>query len=136
DLDPGNWPEHSPLESNPTLAALLRDGFVAEPPLCGDDEKIDPLIPPRQMIHVTDADSSQAVVIEEVRRGRSLVVQGPPGTGKSPTITNLIATAVKAGKTVLFVAEKMAPLDVGSSRLARLGLGALCLELHSPKADT
>ena len=75
------------------------------------------------MVHVTDADSSQAVVIEEVRRGRHLVIQGPPGTGKSQTITNLIATAVKEGKKVLFVAEKMAALEVVHSRLERLGLG-------------
>jgi hypothetical protein len=45
-----------------------------------------------------DADSSQAVTIEEVRRGRNLVIQGPPGTGKSQTIANLIATAVNDGK--------------------------------------
>ena len=135
DLDPGNWPEHAPLENNPTLSALLQDGFPSEPPLFGDDEKIDPLIAPQQMIHVTDADSSQAVVIEEVRRGRSLVVQGPPGTGKSQTITNIIATAVKEGKKVLFVAEKMAALEVVYSRLERLGLGVICLELHSRKAN-
>ena len=63
------------------------------------------------MVHVTDADSSQAIAIEEVRRGRHLVIQGPPGTGKSQTITNMIATAVKAGKKVFFVAEKMAALE-------------------------
>src|SRR5262249_31634324 len=82
-----------------------------------------------------DADSSQAIVIEEVRRGRHLVVQGPPGTGKSQTITNLIAMAVKEGKKVLFVAEKMAALEVVHSRLERLGLGAICLELLSNKAN-
>ena len=135
DLDPETWPEHSPLGVNPTLSSLLGDGFVSEPPFCGEDDKIDALIPPADMVHVTDADSSQAVVIEEVRRGRHLVVQGPPGTGKSQTITNLIATAVKAGKKVLFVAEKMAALDVVHSRLERLGLGAVCLELHSNKAN-
>jgi very-short-patch-repair endonuclease len=135
DLDPGNWPAHASLENNPTLSALLQEGFPAEPPLVGDEDSIDPLIAPQQMIHVTDADSSQAVVIEEVRRGRSLVVQGPPGTGKSQTITNLIATAVKEGKTVLFVAEKMAALEVVYGRLERLGLGVICLELHSRKAS-
>jgi very-short-patch-repair endonuclease/DNA polymerase III delta prime subunit len=135
DLDPGTWPEHCPLESNAILSALLRDGVTAEPGVCGEHEKIDPLIPPAQATHVTDADSSQAIVIEEVRRGRHLVVQGPPGTGKSQTITNLIATAVKEGKRVLFVAEKMAALDVVYSRLDRLGLTAMCLELHSNKAN-
>lgn len=135
DLDPASWPDHSPLAANPTLSKLLGDGFVFEPPLCGEDEKIDSLIPAAEMVHVTDADSSQTVAIEEVRRGKHLVIQGPPGTGKSQTITNLIATAVKAGKKVLFVAEKMAALEVVYGRLERLGLGPICLELHSSKAN-
>ncbi len=111
------------------------EGFRSDPPICGDEDKIDPLISLGQMTHVTDADSSQALVIEEVRRQRHLVVQGPPGTGKSQTITNIIATAVKEGKKVLFVAEKMAALDVVKNRLERLGLGAIGLELHSNKAN-
>ena len=113
DLDPATWRDApTPLGGNPTLSGLLGDGFVSEPGFCDEDDKIDALIPPARMIHVTDADSSQAVAIEEVRRGRHLVIQGPPGTGKSQTITNLIATAVKEGKKVLFVAEKMAALEV------------------------
>jgi very-short-patch-repair endonuclease len=135
DLDAERWPEHSPLGHNPLLSSLVQVGFGNEPPICGEDEKIDSLIQPDQMIHVTDADSSQALVIEEVRRGRNLVVQGPPGTGKSQTITNMIGAAVKEGKRVLFVAEKMAALQVVKSRLDRLDLGPLCLELHSHKAN-
>ena len=135
DLDPANWPAHSPLGSNSTLSSLLGEGFVNERALCGDRDKIDSLIAPSDMVHVTDADSSQAVVIEEVRRGRHLVVQGPPGTGKSQTIANLIGMAVATGKKVLFVAEKMAALEVVHGRLERLGLSAICLELHSHKAN-
>jgi very-short-patch-repair endonuclease len=135
DLDPANWPTHSPLESNPTLSSLLGEGFVAEPALCCENDKIDSLISAADMVHVTEADSSQAVVIEEVRRRRNLVVQGPPGTGKSQTIANLIGIAVASGKKVLFVAEKMAALEVVQGRLERLGLGAICLELHSHKAN-
>jgi hypothetical protein len=74
-------------------------------------------------------------VIEEVRKGRDLVVQGPPGTGKSQTIANIIATAVKEGKKVLFLAEKMAALEVVKRRLDNVGLGDFCLELHSNKAN-
>jgi very-short-patch-repair endonuclease len=74
-------------------------------------------------------------VIEEARAGRNLVVQGPPGTGKSQTITNIIASAVHSGKTVLFVAEKTAALGVVYDRLRRAGLGTLCLEMHSRKAN-
>lgn len=135
DLDPASWPAGRSLTGQPLIRGLLQDGFRGDPPICGEEEKIDAVIPLSDMTHVTDADSSQALVIEEVRRWRHLVVQGPPGTGKSQTITNIVATAVKAGQRVLFVAEKMAALEVVKSRLDRLGLGAVCLELHSHKAN-
>ena len=70
---------------------------------------------------------------QPIFRGREL--GGPPGTGKSQSITNLIATAVLDGKRVLFVAEKLAALEVVKRRLTREGLGPLCLELHSNKAN-
>jgi Superfamily I DNA and RNA helicases and helicase subunits len=134
DLQGENWPEGQSLADHGSVRGLLGEGFRAEAPLCGDDDPVEPVCPPEQAIHIVDADSSQALAIEEVRRGRHLVIQGPPGTGKSQTIANLIATAVKEGKKVLFVAEKMAALEVVKSRLDRCGLGALCLELHSNKA--
>src|SRR5262249_22165787 len=85
-------------------------------------------------VHVVDADSSQALCIEEARRGRNLVIQGPPGTGKSQTIANIIAAAIREGKSVLFVAEKAAALDVVYGRLKMVGLEPLCLEIYSKKA--
>jgi hypothetical protein len=42
---------------------------------------------------------------------------------------------VNAGKRVLFVAEKLAALEVVKRRLEAVGLGELCLELHSNKAS-
>ncbi len=135
DLDPQNWPEGNRIDENELIIKLLKDGFGSYEPIVGDDEKIDHLIQPIDMVHVLDADSSQAVSIEEVRRGRNLVIQGPPGTGKSQTIVNLIATAVKEGKKVLFVAEKMAALEVVHRRLENIGLADLCLEIHSHKTS-
>lgn len=135
DLDPDNWPADGSLDRHPLIAALLQDGFEGAEPIVADDGKIDSVIQPVAMNHVVDADSSQAVVIEEVVRGRDLVVKGPPGTGKSQTITNIIASAAAEGKTVLFVAEKMAALEVVHRRLKHVGLGALALELHSNKAN-
>ena len=85
--------------------------------------------------HVLDADSSQAQAIERVFKNKALVIQGPPGTGKSQTIVNIIASCMKRGKTVLFVAEKLAALQVVRTRLDKVGLGAACLELHSHKAN-
>ncbi len=135
DLQASNWPEERSLEENPMVCSLLEQGFVADPPLCQDDDNVDKVIDVRDMIHVMDADSSQAIAVEEAVRGRSMVIQGPPGTGKSQTITNLIASFVNKGKKVLFVAEKMAALEVVKRRLATVGLGDACLELHSHKAN-
>ncbi len=84
--------------------------------------------------NVLDADSSQMAAIENVKAGHNLVVEGPPGTGKSQTIVNLISELLAEDKTVLFVSEKMAALDVVKSRMENVGLGKFVLELHSHKA--
>ena len=81
------------------------------------------------------ADSSQLRAVLAASRGKTLVLEGPPGTGKSQTITNLVAHCLAEGKTVLFVSEKMAALDVVHRRLVEVGLGEACLELHSNKAN-
>src|ERR1019366_8760305 len=60
---------------------------------------------------------------------------GPPGTGKSQTITNIIAECLAAGRTVLFVSEKAAALDVVKRRLTQVGLKDFLLELHSRQAS-
>ena len=79
-------------------------------------------------------DSSQLRAINMAANGVSFVLHGPPGTGKSQTITAMIANALTKGKTILFVAEKMAALEVVQKRLAALGIEDFCLELHSNKA--
>ena len=84
---------------------------------------------------IDDADSSQMSVVIDALKGQSLVVEGPPGTGKSQTITNLIAAGLSQGKSILFVAEKQAALDVVKRRMDKAGLGDFCLDLHSDKAQ-
>jgi hypothetical protein len=96
---------------------------------------LDQHYPPEHSDQVVDADGSQLRAIVASARGHDLVVEGPPGTGKSQTITNLIAQALGNGKSVLFVAEKMAALEVVYRRLVAAGLGEFCLELHSTKAN-
>src|SRR5258708_3610081 len=135
DLEPSKWPESKKIDANPLIAGLLADGFPSEGMPFSEDSHLDDVIPVDRLDHVVDADGSQSVVVELVRTGRNLVVQGPPGTGKSQTICNILAAAVLDGKRVLFVAEKMAALEVVKRRLESNGLGALCLELHSNKAN-
>lgn len=94
------------------------------------DEKYSPL----DVAAPVSADSSQMSAICLSGQNSSFVLHGPPGTGKSQTITNMIANALYHGKTVLFIAEKMAALSVVQKRLDAIGLGPFCLELHSNKA--
>ena len=112
DLDPANWPVNGKLTEAAVVRALLDDGFPKQGDLIDDETDLDALIRPSGMRHIHDSDSSQVLAAHAARAGHSLVVQGPPGTGKSQTIANIIGEAVVDGRTVLFVSEKMAALEV------------------------
>ena len=130
DLNPESWGDDVDLTNHPLIQAIFD-------PSVNDTESFDEndvdKINYKDMYQVLDADSSQIAVIEDVKAGRNLVVEGPPGTGKSQTIVNLIAELIADGKTVLFVSEKMAALEVVKDRLTAVGLGKYILELHSHK---
>lgn len=134
DLDPETWPKEKQPSDHPVVRRLIGDGFAGDSAAYHEDVHIDEVITPGEVHFVKDADSSQTQAILEVREGRNLVIQGPPGTGKSQTITNLIAELVGQDKTVLFVAEKMAALEVVKRRLDECHLGEAVLELHSHRA--
>jgi very-short-patch-repair endonuclease len=131
DLDPGNW-DASQATAAESLAQRLFGG--SEEPvgtsLYAGDYDVDRHELAKTIELPLDADSSQHSAITDIAAGRNLVIEGPPGTGKSQTIANAIAHAVEQGKTVLFVAEKLAALEVVHKRLAHAGLGNYCLELH------
>jgi very-short-patch-repair endonuclease len=138
DLAPENWSAHPVADE--LVGSIVRgteisgDGgsSLLHPP---EDYPIDePEVEKVAPILIHDADASQHSALVDVMKGQHLVIQGPPGTGKSQTITNIIANALAANKTVLFLAEKQAALDVVKRRLDRAGLGEFCLELHSDKA--
>ncbi|OWT32959.1 hypothetical protein BGI41_04900 [Methanobrevibacter sp. 87.7] len=130
DLNPESWGDDVDLTNHPLIQAIF-DPSVNDTE--GFDENDVDKINYKDMYQVLDADSSQISVIEDVKAGRNLVVEGPPGTGKSQTIVNLIAELIADGKTVLFVSEKMAALEVVKDRLTAVGLGKYILELHSHK---
>ena len=140
DLDPANWPKSAPLEEHPIIKKLFSNKSEeshADISIHYAEEHDIDRIP---HIHdnfslIYDADSSQHSALIDAVKGKNLVIEGPPGTGKSQTITNLIAACLNSGKTVLFVAEKMAALNVVKDRLDKAGLGEFCLELHSHKTN-
>lgn len=135
DLDSTKWPENKLPADNKILQSLFGGGFNAPQPTANEEHFLDTETDANSLLQVVDADSSQVLAMLAVQEGSNMVIQGPPGTGKSQTITNLIADAVGNGKTVLFVAEKMAALEVVKRRLDNINLGEACLELHSHKAN-
>ena len=118
------------LMRNKVVRSLMegRLTWEAEPLEIGDR------VSEEQVLLPMSADASQLHAISAACEGRSFVLHGPPGTGKSQTITSLIANALAQGKRVLFVAEKMAALEVVEKRLDSIGIGPFCLELHSNKS--
>jgi Protein of unknown function (DUF4011)/AAA domain len=123
------------LLQSPVLRHLVErpgQGFAQDAREYAHDELDD--LDPATLLCPKDADSSQLAAVLAAVGGRSFVLEGPPGTGKSQTITNLVAQALADGQRVLFVAEKRAALEVVQRRLAEVGLGPFCLELHSQKS--
>lgn len=134
DLDPNQWPDDDPIFAQPLVhdffngtESHLPGGFALDDHL----DETDPASPVPLII--SDLDSSQLSAVSDAMNNKSFVIEGPPGTGKSQTITNIIAAAISAGKSVLFVAEKLVALEVVKNRLDAAGLGQFCLELHSTK---
>ncbi|MFJ3301571.1 DUF3320 domain-containing protein [Streptomyces sp. NPDC086549] len=109
-------------------AGLPDDLIAFEPP---ELDRIDEVQLPERTPLVLDADASQRQCIAAALDNRSFVMSGPPGTGKSQTITNMIAALMHAGRSVLFVSEKAAALDVVRNRLRGVGLGDSVMALHS-----
>ena len=123
------------LAAHPLVAHLMKGG--------GDyDDGVEVFPPEEVAAHAKygevftplSSDSSQLAAVLYSAMGKSFVLHGPPGTGKSQTITNMIAHNLACGRKVLFVSEKKAALDVVHRRLASVGLGPFCLELHSNKS--
>jgi hypothetical protein len=136
DLDPDKWKGDNSLEKHPLVRAVIEGSQIDEGSnFYGKDYDVDENETARTIALVKDADSSQHSALCDIAEGKSLVVEGPPGTGKSQTITNAIANALNNGKSVLFVAEKLAALEVVRTNLEKVGLGSFCLELHSEAAN-
>jgi hypothetical protein len=124
------------LKRSPVVKHLLESAGGAYPDQGDfpDPNLLDEQRHPTQTFCPLIADSSQMSAVFAAADGKSFVLDGPPGTGKSQTIVNIIAQCLATGKTVLFVSEKLAALEVVHRRLKQLGLDPFCLQLHSAKA--
>ena len=124
------------LRDNPVVRHLMdtpRETYGTDLGFVGP-RQLDRDYKPSDLLTSLPADSSQMAAIATADSGKDFVIIGPPGTGKSQTISNLIGHLLGKRKTVLFVSEKTAALEVVHRRLAQMGLDRFCLQLHSNKA--
>ena len=82
-----------------------------------------------------DADVSQLAAVAAASLGASFVLRAAPGTGSSQTIANVISHCISHGKTVLFVSDQLAALEVVRERLSQVGLGEFCLGVASAETS-
>ena len=140
DLDPDQWEGENSILNNELVNQIIfgveKEGesssvdYISDYDIDSYGEEIHDHYP-----LLFDADSSQHSAIIDAIDGKSMVIEGPPGTGKSQTISNLIAAALSKGKSVLFMAEKQAALNVVYDRLSSVGLQDFCLNLHSKETN-
>lgn len=126
---------HLLRQNNVVEHLLSRPGAYPDDPPFVTAKSLDTTLRPHDIHCPLLADSSQMAAISSAAKGKDFVLIGPPGTGKSQTIANMISQCLAEKKTVLFVAEKTAALNVVYRRLKKIGLGEFCLELHSNKAN-
>ena len=134
--------ERGPLLHESVIVRRLMNGPADVPAPATDSagngptaRHLDEMLAAADLTCPMEADSSQLQAVARAAAGESFVLIGPPGTGKSQTITNIIANTLAQGRTVLFVAEKRAALEVVQRRLRQIGLAEFCLDLFSSKAS-
>lgn len=125
------------LKRNPVVRHLIETptesyGDASDFP---DAMRLDLDYRPAEIFAPLSADSSQLAAVLAAQAGKDFVLFGPPGTGKSQTIANIIAQCLAHQRTVLFVSQKTAALEVVQRRLRDIGLGEYCLEVHSTKVQ-
>ena len=124
------------FDKNETVTKILLGSNDDEQSPFADEYMVDdPEVEKKVPLLVLDADSSQYSSLVDVADGKNIALEGPPGTGKSQTIVNAIAAAMGKGKKILFIAEKMAALNVVRSRLEAVGLGAFVLPLQATRSN-
>lgn len=88
-------------------------------------------VPPETVIYPFGLNQSQKTAVENAFSSQVSIIQGPPGTGKTQTILNIIANAVRNGKTVAVVSNNNSATMNVVEKLDKKGLSFLTAFLGS-----
>ena len=85
----------------------------------------------QSLIYPFGLNRSQKKAVENAFSSQVSIIQGPPGTGKTQTILNIIANAVRNGKTVAVVSNNNSATQNVAEKLDKQGLSFLTAFLGS-----
>ena len=85
----------------------------------------------QSLIYPFGLNQSQKKAVENAFSSQVSIIQGPPGTGKTQTILNIIANAVRKGKTVAVVSNNNSATQNVAEKLEKQGLSFLTAFLGS-----
>lgn len=80
---------------------------------------------PEPVLYPFGLNQSQKTAVERALTSQVGIIQGPPGTGKTQTILNILANAVRRGKTVAVVSSNNPATHNVAEKLEKKGLGFL-----------
>lgn len=94
-------------------------------------KKVAERVAPETIIYPFGLNQSQKTAVENALSSQVSIIQGPPGTGKTQTILNIIANAVRNGKTVAVVSNNNSATMNVVEKLDKKGLSFLTAFLGS-----
>lgn len=83
------------------------------------------------LIYPFGLNQSQKKAVENAFSSQISIIQGPPGTGKTQTILNIIANAVRKGKTVAVVSNNNSATQNVAEKLEKHGVSFITAFLGS-----
>ena len=83
------------------------------------------------LIYPFGLNQSQKKAVENAFASQISIIQGPPGTGKTQTILNIIANAVRKGKTVAVVSNNNSATQNVAEKLEKQGVSFITAFLGS-----
>lgn len=86
---------------------------------------------PGAILYPFGLNQSQKMAVENALSSQVSIIQGPPGTGKAQTILNIIANAVRNGKTLAVVSNNNAAILNVAEKMESKGLSFLTAFLGS-----
>ncbi|MGN0707943.1 MAG: AAA domain-containing protein [Faecalibacterium sp.] len=95
------------------------------------NKPIESILQHKPLIYPFGLNQSQKSAVENAFSSQISIIQGPPGTGKTQTILNIIANAIRDGKTVAVVSNNNSATSNVAEKLEKQGLSFLTAFLGS-----